>query len=273
MSITIIFGLPRVGKTALMTNLALQCMRGSAARQDLKSCSKLIKPLNANGFFLSAPLKHLVFSDYFIQTNKRAEIVNNEVNGFYLGLPNKSHPTVFLSPYSRIYLDEAQKYYNSRERISDFVSRFYELHGHYRLNITMAVQRPGLIDVNIRELAVEVIEVESLKHEYDHGKIVGSIWTCNVFSNAAKVQKYIDGGKSDKLGDKVRYYFEGNIFNHYDSYNFFPTFFNERYTEDFSKTVAKKCGKNLIDIKAFNTTHDYAVPETYYKSKGVTKRK
>lgn len=266
--IAIIFGVPRVGKTALMTSFALAQMKGVAAHQDIKECRKLIAPLNNNGFNLTLPDRHLVFSDYYID-DRRGKIRSYEIDGFYLGLPNLTHPTVFLPPFSRIYLDEAQKYYNSREsqKLSDFVSRFYELHGHYRLNITMTVQRPGLIDLNIRELSTTVIEVVDLKHKYEHDRIVKSFWFCNVFDSTAKALKYIDSGRTSNFGEHTVFSYDGNIFKHYDSHNFMPAHLKDRYESDFDCVPSFKCGMNLAAIKAFNLSHDYNVPETFYKVK------
>ena len=130
-----------------MTSLAMQHMTGVQAHRDLKQCRKLLAPLLAGGFGYAPPDDHLVFSDYTIQTH-RGRVTNYECDGFYLGLAQDTHPTMFLPPASHVYLDEAQKYFNSREgasKLADFVSRFYELHGHYRLNITLTVQRPMLL--------------------------------------------------------------------------------------------------------------------------------
>lgn len=271
MAITIIFGVPRVGKTALMTSLALEYMHGVSARQDVRACSKLVVPMNCNGFNYTLPNKHLVFSDYYIQ-DRRDKITSYEIDGFFLGLPNSQHPTLFLPPCSRIYLDEAQKYFNSRERLSDFTSRFYELHGHNRYNVTIAVQRPNLIDVNVRELAVEVIEVLEIEHKYDHGLIMGSQWKCNLFYNTAKAQKYIESGKTARFGDKVYFEYIGNIFKHYDSYNFMPVFFKDNYTKPFDLVPSVKSKHNIQSMQEFNATHNYEVPETYYKAKKATSK-
>ena len=81
--ITIIFAPPRTGKTAFMTSRALQRMRGIQARQDIKSCKRVLEPLNNNGFNLSLPksMRHLVFSDYPIFGNRRGT-GSYEVNGY-----------------------------------------------------------------------------------------------------------------------------------------------------------------------------------------------
>ena len=266
--ITEICGIPRAGKTALMTSLAMQHMTGIQAHRDLKQCRKLLAPLLAGGFGYAPPDDHLVFADYTIQTH-RGRVTNYECDGFYLGLAQDTHPTMFLPPASHVYLDEAQKYYNSREgasKLADFVSRFYELHGHYRLNITLTVQRPMLIDKNIRELAGEVLYVRKLEHEKQGGRIVRSVWDCYRFDSSAAAVAYIDSGfDRQAAGERVQFEYVGNIFRHYDSYAFFPAFLRDRYDSAFDLRHAVVCSYTRAGIMDFNDQHDYSVPETYFK--------
>lgn len=268
--ITEICGVPRAGKTALMTKFILEHLTGAQAHRDLRECKKLLAPLRAGGFSFCAPPDHLVFSDYTV-TARHNTITNYEVDGFRLGLAQDQHATMFLPPYSQIFLDEAQKYFNSRDslKLADFVSRFYELHGHYRFNITLSVQRPKLIDVNIREIAARVIYVKGMQNFKQRGRIVGSIWDCVEFDSAAAAISYIDSGFCAKLqGDKVTFEYAGNIFKHYDSYAFFPLFLRDRYDSKFDLRHAVLCGSTRDEITDFNDQHDYIVPETYYKKGG-----
>lgn len=261
--ITIIFGPPRAGKTALMTKFALDYMTGSNARRDLKACRAQIDALNRGGFQLSYPTDHLVFSDYTI-TARHGKIQSHYANGFDFGLPDPDHYTDFIVPYSRFFFDEAQKYLNSRRKdLADSVSRAYELHGHARLNVTLAVQRPKLIDLNVRELATEVIEVDELRHEYDHGIIIGSTWFCRRYEKATDALRAIDGQKVDY--EPVNYDFNGNIFKHYDSFFFAPSFLNGRYRQDFDIVNTGGYGKNVDDVRRFNQEHSYRIPKGYYK--------
>ncbi len=271
MAITIICGIPRAGKTALMTRFALEHMKGVQAHRDLIKCRKLLAPLNNGGFHYEPPADHLVFADYTIMSGANGRIKSYECNGFFLGLYNKvEHPTMFLPPSSNIYLDEAQKYFNSRDskNLADFVSRFYELHGHYRLNVCCTVQRPKLIDLNIRELAAEVIFVEALEHEQTGRRVTRSQWTCFQWDNVAAAIAYIEGGKSKTLrGDKVRFEYAGNIFKHYDSYALFPAFLKGNEDESFNLRHAVPTGYTRAEVADFNDQHDYTVPDTYYKKR------
>ena len=271
--ITIICGEPRAGKTALMTSFALGHMKGRQAHQDLIKCRKLLKPLNNGGFSYTAPPDHLVFADYTIMVGAGGSVRSYECNGFNLGLFNDKHPTMFLPPAANVYLDEAQKYFNSREKgLADFVSRYYELHGHYRLNVGCTVQRPKLIDLNIRELAAEVIYVQRIEHEQSGHRVLRSEWTCVVFDNVASCITYIESGFADRSrGDKMRYEFDGNIFKHYDSYAFFPVFLKGNEDGAFNLRHAVPTGYSREEVADFNDEHDYTVPETYYKKKGGAK--
>ncbi len=268
--ITIICGVPRAGKTALMTSFALEHMKGRQAHRDLIKCRKLLTPLNAGGFAYAPPPDHLVFADYTVSAGAGGKIKSYECDGFNLGLYNDNHPTMFLPPASFIYLDEAQKYFNSREKgLADFVSRFYELHGHYRLNLCVTVQRPKLIDLNIRELAAEVLYVAKLEHDQSGQRISASEWTCFQWDNVAAAISFIEGGQSSSLrGDTIRFEYNGNIFKHYDSYAFFPAFLKGNEDNSFNLRHAVPTGYTRDEVADFNDQHDYTVPDTYYKKKG-----
>lgn len=264
--IRIICGEPRAGKTALMTSFALEHMKGRQARRDLRACKKLLSPFNAGGFKYAAPKDHLVFADYTVCAGAHDRITNYEVDGYYLGLPNQRHPTMFLPPAAHVFLDEAQKYYDSRKKgLADFVSRFYELHGHYRLNLTCTVQRPKLIDLNIRELAAETIYVMDLNHKRESGRIFSSHWSCITFRDVAAAVSFIEGGcREPKGGELVHYSFNGNIFRHYDSFDKLPLFLKDRYDAKFDLRHAVKVGSTLEEVQDYNDQHDYTIPDTYY---------
>ena len=126
------------------------------------------------------------------------------------------------------------------------------MHGHYRLNITLTVQRPMLIDKNIRELAGEVLYVRKLEHEKQGGRIVRSVWDCYRFDSSAAAVAYIDSGfDRQAAGERVQFEYVGNIFRHYDS--------------AFDLRHAVVCSYTRDGIMDFNDQHDYAVPETYFK--------
>lgn len=267
--ITIIFGPPRAGKTSLMTHFAVEHIT-ALAQEDIFNCKAVIKKLNKGGFNLSILKRHLVFSDYQIVGRQDGikPRLSYDIDGFFIGLPNSQHPVIFFPPYSQIYLDEAQKYYNSRMNpyLADFVSRFYETHAHNFLNITMVCQRPGLIDLNIREIAGRFIEIIDLKHRYDRdGIIKESIWTCIEFDNYFDLNNYLSSDKRNNFGHLTKYVHEGNIFSCYNSFQFFGLHYKDCYDRDFSMVESLPSGFNLALIQALNERHGFEVPPTFYK--------
>lgn len=263
--ITIIAGDVGSGKTALMTMLAVTHMT-ELAHDDLSNCRKEVKRFNKGGYSFTVPKKHIVFADYPIRANKRR--ISYEIDGYRLGLPNdQGHETVFIPPCSHVYLDEAQRYYNSRKSsvFPDFVSRFYETHRHYKLNITLACQRSTLIDLNIREISGQIIEVAQLKHSYDrNNRIKRTVWKCIEFYSYFDYQNYLNSGKTVG-GQTVKYQYEGDIFTAYNSYGFMPLHLRNRKTADFELVTASQVGYNAIAIERYNEVHDYQVPKTFYQ--------
>ncbi len=263
--ITIIYGQPRSGKTALMTKLALEYMTGENAVKDIRQSCKLIKKFNDGGFKLSYPQKHLVFSDYEIWTRNKT-LFSWYASGYSFGLPNKQYNEIgFYPPCSRLFFDEAQKYWNSREsnKLSDFVSRAFELHGHFKYNIYIAVQRLKLIDLNIRELSPCILEVVSMRNVEDNGLVMSSTWTCRKYDSFAEAEKHINGEKSKYR--TVHYRFDGNIFRHYESEGHRYAFMRGRAKSDFDYKANGGYGYTVADVERFNKEHDYTVPENFQK--------
>lgn len=97
MSITIIFGMPRAGKTALMTKLALDCMTGAQAAKDIRESCKEIKKFNDGGFHFTYPKRHLVFSDYDIYTRNKT-LFSYSTSGYRFGLPNEKYKDIDFFP-------------------------------------------------------------------------------------------------------------------------------------------------------------------------------
>lgn len=223
--ITIVFGKPGSGKTAYMTADAVRYMNNSAECLELQRVSSAqVAELNA-GYTL--PTLSPVYSNYPITVpygyGKRR--VSFYVDGFHMGFANDFVPVVFLPPESRIYLAEAQRYYNSRKNkdFPEWVSRYFEEHRHYGLNIMLDVQRPGLIDVNIRELCERFVEVQQLRHQIDGaGNILRTVFLLREFPDWKTVDKYLNG--DDKAGKTVAEKFEGNVFSHYKSKSYYDVF-------------------------------------------------
>ena len=209
--ITIICGAPGAGKTALMTYFALEYLNYDV---DYMICLDKIAQYNQQGFNLSTP-QHLVFSDWKIACNSQTlgACESYFCNGFYVGMPNNQHRTMFLPPYAKVFLSEAQRYYDSRkyESLSDFVSQLYEQHRHWGMQIFLDCQRPTLVDLNIRGLATRILYVTSLKHNIDtYGRIVSSTWECKQFGNIYDFDNFLQNAKTD-IGEPVEFPYSNKV--------------------------------------------------------------
>ena len=222
--ITVVFGKPRVGKTAYMVADIVKYLNRSAEGLDLyHRCCEEIEVINADGFRFVKPLHCPVYTNFVVnvQTGYNGFEGSYYIDGFRLGFENDNVEVLPVLPCSRIYLSEAQRYYNSRnsgvKALPDWVSRFYEEHGHFDLTIWLDMQRPGLLDLNIRELVTEFIFIEKMENKFDlMGNIVASRWKYKVFDDWKYTERFIDtgDGKEGKDGEKV---FDGNVFDFYRS--------------------------------------------------------
>lgn len=233
--ITIIFAQPRTGKTALMTyflnQYAFDYARYTAMAEGIES-------LNRSGFNLEIP-ETCVSANYDIEFfkfgNERKR--NRRINPFRLGYPNPMVKTHLNYPFEVIGIQEAQRYFNSRnsKNFPDWQSRFFEQHGHNDLEIFMDVQRPKLIDVNIRELArfIEVLDMDVQYHKLT-GEISKVIWHTREFESNYILDIYLDSGKKDDSTFTAKTYVaDFNVFDCYDSQNCRTKFYEGREGDDF----------------------------------------
>lgn len=263
--ITIIFGAPGSGKSSLSTYFLKRVyrregyMRLDRARTLIKKANRLReKPL-------TVPDKPPIFSNYRVRfkTGYEKWFEPYFVNGFYLGLPNERMQTQYIPPASAVFLGEAQRFFNSRNnaRIPDWVSRFFEMHRHFRVDVWMDVQRPILIDANIREICKQFIEVREMVHERDEADhIVKTVFRCREFERWGAVEQYLDSGA--EVYRDTEYIHEGNIFRSFDSYSYFDDFLPEA-GKDFKMLPFRKRGSGADE--AFYKTDE---PKEY-RSKGT----
>lgn len=222
--ITIIFGAPGSGKSSLNTFFLKQTYR-TAGRRMLEQARRYIAAENARRATpLTAPEQPPIFANYRVRfkTGYEKWFEPYFVNGYYLGLPNDKMPTQFIPPYSAVFLGESQRYYNSRKSktLPDWVSRFFEMHRHYHIDIYLDVQRPILIDANIRELCKKFIEIRAMEHGYDDaGRIVQTVFRTREFERWGAVEQYLNMGGTDYTENE--YANDGNIFRAFDSYSYF----------------------------------------------------
>lgn len=226
--IIVVFGKPGSGKTALLTSVAASFLNGSIVSNDyFDNCVAEVQALNAEGFNYILPAHAPVYSNYPITVQSGVDRYTGSyyIDGFHLGFENDNVETISVLPNSKIFLAEAQRYYNSRRSkdLPDWVSRFYEEHRHYGLDIYLDVQRPGLIDVNIRELVEQFIEVESFHQSLDeYGHIACTDFYCKVFTDWKFVEQYLAG--NNDCFDKQIFSFDFNVFECYESKSYYRNF-------------------------------------------------
>lgn len=224
--ITIIFGAPGSGKSSLATCFLRQVYRREGVHRLRRAQARIAAENTARGKRLSVPEKPPIFANFQVKFKVGYEkwFEPYFVNGYYLGLPNESMETQFIPPHSAVFLGEAQRYFNSRRsgNFPDWVSRFYEMHRHYAVDFWMDVQRPVLIDANIREICRNFIEVREMVHERDENeRIVHTTFRCRTFENWGAVENYLSTGEGFA---ERNYENDGNIFHAFNSYSYFGEF-------------------------------------------------
>ncbi len=247
--ITIIFAPPRTGKTCFLTHTA--CMT-AFDRQRNRAMQNEIASKIANGFdgIRTIPT-HCVAANYDI-TMYRPRL-SRRINPFRLGFANPYVQTHFNIPFEAIFIQEAQCYLNSRMSASfpDWQSRWYEQHGHNKLDIWLDTQRPMLIDINIRELS-QFIEIVELEKRYDKfGRL------CRLI--------YMASGKQDKscyTADTV--IADYNVFNCYDSQSCKPKFYDGHFDSDFDYEQARPTDETQNGYKRFLQEFGDELPPKYY---------
>ena len=271
--ITLIFGIPGSGKTSYSASCVCDYMTNrDYFFQDITNCKAFTKKLNSYGWNFHSPTDHLVFADFDVKSVGFGLLRRKSywVDGFYLGLPNPKHPTILLPPYAHIFLDESQKYFNSRmsAKFEDFVSRFYEQHRHMHYDIYLSCQRAKLIDLNIREIVGKFIEVKEMDIEKDNfGDVKKITWRINEFNSCANVEKYLTDNDKQWIDNQTTKTIDYDIFRMYDSHFFLPLFFNGRKpkTSDYFLYRTPDLDLSADGINKFNLLHDYKTPKTYYK--------
>lgn len=166
--ITVVFGKPGSGKTTLLAAIAKLFLDGGPISQELfKRIVSEIEALNVEGFNYSLPRHAPVYTNFVhrVRTGWNSSVGSYYIDGFHMGFPNKYVPVFNVFPGSKIFLSEAQRYYNSRKSndFPEWVSRYFEEHRHFGLDIWLDVQRPGLIDLNIRDIVERFIQVLSVR--------------------------------------------------------------------------------------------------------------
>lgn len=266
--ITVIFGQPGAGKTAYLTALALKYLGNTQEAWELKKdCIEQIQSFNAQGFNFSVPDRPPVFSNYPISAHVGYKHRRDSyyVDGFRLGFENEFVQTIPILPGSKAFMTEVQRYYNSRKstELPDWVSRYFEEHRHFGLDIYLDLQRLLLLDINIRELATKIVEVTNVKHETDYiGNVLQSEFTLKLWQDAASAELNIKD-RSLKNYDLVKETFVGNVFDAYKSRSYFDAFLpkeNFMLLEHVGKVV------NGVDLSFKKAVYAQSAPYGFYNS-------
>lgn len=220
--IFVVFAKPRTGKTALLNGILAPYMNRSPEGLELhQQCCDDIRSINASGSFnFDLPSHAPIYTDHknCFQVGYKKYESSYYIDGFHMGHENKYVEVFPVLPHSKIFLTEAQRYYDSsHQKLPRWVSGFYEEHGHFDLDIWMDTQRPILIHKNIRELVNYFIYVESMHNFTDRmGNIIASRWELKYFDDWTYAEAFIDNGDTKHCGSKT-FDFVGNVFEHYES--------------------------------------------------------
>lgn len=270
--ITIVFGKPGSGKTAYLTANAVKYLNNSKDSIELyeRTCAA-IDELNVSGLNYSYPVHAPVYTNYELSV-KFGRVPGNTayfVNGFYLGFECNANDgdVINVYPGSKIYLSEAQRIFNSRSssKLADWVSRYYEEHRHFDLDIMLDVQRPGLIDVNIREIADEYITVDKIEQIKDKFGIVRkTIFYLKAFSEYKYVEKYI--ADNSKCYERRKEVFNFNPFSYYKSKSYYKSFLPIG-EKDFWHREHLQHVDPKENVKLFKIMYEQSPPDSFYKRK------
>ena len=270
MAITIVFAPPRTGKTAFMTNIARNIMFD---RERTRAMHSEIAQKNANGFNLSMPL-HCVSSNYDIigRMYGYSKRFSYRFNPFRLGFVNEQVKTIFSVPHMAYFITEGQKYLNSRMSMyfPTWQSRWYEQHGHDFIDVFIDVQRPELIDVNIRDLA-SFIEIVSMKIKYDeYGRPSKVTWIIRKIESSFLLDKYLSSGKRDKtcyVEEKV--VSDGTVLSCYDCRSCKPKFYEGHLDEDFDLQEYEPVEQTLESYINYLEKFDDELPKGFYQKRSI----
>lgn len=266
--ISIITGKPGAGKTLFAVFKMLEDTIKDGYDNYITSC-KEIEELNKNGYKFNYPKqKHVTYFNGQARFSPQGYSVKSPyiLNPWELGLPSQDRDVQLVFPFSKIYIDEAQRYYNSRLSylFPDFVSRFFELHRHYGLDITLIAQRGGLIDLNIRELAEKLYYIEDLKLIKDSlGNMISATWIIREFTSNAELEKYVDGHK--ELGEERIYTCNENLFEFYNTRFYKFLFLNRVENRKFLDRLLNPFKHSPDICNMLSQVYSATAPEDFYK--------
>lgn len=220
MAITIITGDPGAGKTSFMTHLLIEEFF-KAGDELLEKCQEdIIKENEERLYPLPLPDKPPIFTNYGVKfyEDYEKEYSPYFINPYYFGVRNEETSVQYLLPNSRIFIEECQRYFDSRQSTSfpRRVSEAFEMHRHFGLEIYLDAQRGKLVDLNIRGIASRILRIEGTENKKNkYGGILSTTWKIREFESNAELMQYYDTGIGGHEIEPVTH--KGNIFEAFDS--------------------------------------------------------
>lgn len=234
--ITVIFGKPGAGKSAFATYL-MKTLYEEQKYEILKHSCREIEKLNRQyGRSFTLPEQVPIFANFDVSLHLGYKWYFEPYffSPYYFGLANNSMETQFLPPGSKVFIDEAQRFFNSRksQTFPDWLSEAIEKHRHFGMDLYLIVQRPMLIDPNCRELVEKFIEITGMKNQVNYAGVVErSTFYCREFVGWLAVKQYLEGAEAEYRD--VQYGHEGDIFESFDSFSFTNSFLPKDEKQDF----------------------------------------
>ncbi len=262
-------GIPGAGKTAGLTKFLVEKLSQTGFEDYLK-LKREQKKMERGGFVVDLPPQHhLCYSDY---TVKYFNLKPYYVDGFQLGMPNPFFKTANIPPYSTIFLDEAQRYYDSRmsKFIREEVYLWYQFHRHNDYTVFLACQRITDIDIKIRTLGQRFICLDEVSvKENEYGMITKCIWKGKEFSSCDCAEKYTmskDEYKNKDTGKDFEMSCDFNIFNCYNSKSCRPFFYKGKYNVPYDYYSENGYEFTLDSFVEFNDRHLFTAPQGFFKN-------
>ncbi len=261
-----IFGKRGRGKTFLEACEAGVCLRD---KELYRNCVDAIKSINLEGHNYSYPDRPPVFTNYKVSISRgyKKYVSSYYIDGFRFGFENDDVETIPVPPFSHIFLAEGQRYYNSKSnlKLPGWVSRAYEESRHFELTIWIDVQRPVLIEANIRELADKYIEVIDFERVRDKNGFVRSTnFLVREFETWSDVDKYLNGTGNNYVERIISYQFDG--FGIYLTKSYFRSFLPTK-SKDFCYMEHIDTNSTEIDLEEYNWMYPQIAPEGFYPDK------
>lgn len=267
-----VFGKRGWGKTLFMSCEAGKCLRDNSL---YRNCVESIKTINLEGHNYSFPNRPSVYSNYrvSIACGYKKYVNSYYIDGFRFGFENDDLDTLPVPPCSHLFFTEGQRYYNSKGnlKLPSWVSRAYEESRHFELTIWIDVQRPVLIEANIREIADRYIEVIGFERVRDkHGFVRATNFLVREFETWADANKYLDGTGNNYVEHVISYPFDG--FGLYITKSFFRSFLPTE-GKDFSYKEHIDTNSLDIDLEEYNWMYPQIAPEGFYPEKDSKRSK